>query len=252
VNVSGVTMAKIVFLGVGGWISDPLLGYTSFAIVNSKRKWILVEAGEGVFKSMRVCGLRLGEELAGVVISHRHGDHTLGIPTLLQIAKHMGLKKLRVVSIRDVLAAVLQLVEASGSQNTLSILDLVEVRPGERISLEDFEIEFTEAVHTLPSASIKIYSEGKCIIYSGDTAYNPKLIQFAKNCDMLIHEASGYSEEAHRYGHSTYQDAMEIATKSNVKKLVLIHFYQWPNPIKTPIQKELEILVPHPCQEIEL
>uniref|UniRef100_A0A7J3Z8E0 MBL fold metallo-hydrolase n=1 Tax=Ignisphaera aggregans TaxID=334771 RepID=A0A7J3Z8E0_9CREN len=247
-----VAMVKVVFLGVGGWISDPLLGYTSFAIVNSKRKWILVEAGEGLFRYMRICGLGLGEELAGVVVSHRHGDHILGIPTLLQMAKHTGLKKLRVVSIRDVLTAVLQLVEVSGSQNTLNILELVEVGLGERIRLEDFEIEFAEAVHTLPAVSMKIYSEGKCIVYSGDTAYNPKLIQFAKNCDMLIHEASGYSEEAHRYGHSTYQDAIEAAAKSNVKKLVLIHFYQWPSSVKTPIQEKLDILIPHPCQEIEL
>jgi ribonuclease Z len=245
-------VVKIVFLGVGGWISDPLLGYASFAVISSTSKWLLVEAGEGVYRSMRLCNIELDEKLVGVVVSHRHGDHILGIPTLLQIAKHRGLKKMRIVSIRNALEAIEQLINASGSQNTVDIVEFIEAGFGEKIKLEEFEIELLEAIHTLPTASLKISINDKCIVYSGDTVYNPKLIQFAKNCDILIHEASGHNIDAHRYGHSTYEDAIELAIKSNTKKLTLIHFYQWPNPVKTPIEKELEILTPYPCQEIEL
>ncbi|MEL9940921.1 MAG: MBL fold metallo-hydrolase [Ignisphaera sp.] len=245
-------MTKIVFLGVGGWISDPLLGYTSFVIVNSSGNWILVEAGEGVYGAMRKCGLQIDDNFKGVVISHRHGDHVLGLPTLLQIANHLGYRKMLIVSIDDVIEAIVELLKASSSLNLLHLVDFIKIGFDKRVRVGDFEIEFLEAIHTTPAASIKIIVDGKCIVYSGDTSYNPKLIEFARGCDILIHEASTYSEEAHRYGHSTYKDAINIAIKSNVKKLILIHFYLWPQPIKTPINEDLEILVPYPCQQINV
>ena len=245
-------MTKIVFLGVGGWISNPVLGYTSFAVFSDSGKWVLVEAGEGVYSSLRRCGLDIDNNLKAVIISHRHGDHILGLPTILQMAKHRGVNRVVVVSIDDVGKAIKSLLEASGSQNVLDVLSFVSLGYNQVMDFEGFKIEFIEAVHTVPAASIKIVVDGKCIVYSGDTIYNPKLVEFAKNCDVLIHEASGYIEEAHRYGHSTYLDAIDIAVKSGVKRLVLIHFYLWPQPIKTPIDKDLEILIPHPCQEMYL
>ncbi|MDK6028627.1 MBL fold metallo-hydrolase [Ignisphaera sp. 4213-co] len=245
-------MVKILFLGVGGWISNPLLGYTSFAVINSKGNWILVEAGEGAYQNIVKCGLKINDNLKGIVISHRHGDHILGLPTILQIAKHLGIKEVTIIGIDDVIEAVSELITASASQNTANIVKAIRLDFGEKIKIDDFEIEFLESVHTIPAASIKIIANGKCIVYSGDTSYNPRLADFARKCDVLIHEVSSYSEEAHKYGHSTYKDAFEIALKSNVKTLVLTHFYQWPQPIKTPIEGSMEILVPHPCQILEI
>ena len=245
-------MARIIFLGIGGWISNPLLGYTSFAVVSSASSWLLVEAGEGVYRLLRLCGLDINENLSAVVISHRHGDHVLGLPTIMQMAKHKGLKALRVVAIADAIEAVKQIAIASGAQNALDIVNFIEARVGEKMKIDDFELEFIEAVHPVPAASIKILVDGKCIVYSGDTAFNPALINFAKGCDVLIHEASGHYKEAYRYGHSNYNEALEIALRSSVKKLVLIHFYQWPSPLKTPIWKEMEVYIPYPCQQLDL
>uniref|UniRef100_A0A7C5XIQ1 MBL fold metallo-hydrolase n=2 Tax=Ignisphaera aggregans TaxID=334771 RepID=A0A7C5XIQ1_9CREN len=247
---------KLTFLGVGGWISDPILNYTSFAIFSKSNDWILVEAGEGVYASLRRCGLDLDSKFKGVIISHRHGDHFLGLPTILQIAKHKGFEKINIFSITDVGKALEKLLEISGSLNVLDIVNFKAIDYGSKISIgNEFGIEFIEALHPIPAASIKIYVDDICIVYSGDTVYNPRLIEFAKGCKMLIHEASGYSEEAHRYGHSTYRDAIEIALKSGVKILTLIHFYLYPQPIEIPIDADiakLKILVPYPCQTIEI
>ncbi|MEM0027100.1 MAG: MBL fold metallo-hydrolase [Ignisphaera sp.] len=246
------SIVKLVFLGVGGWISDPLLGYTSFAVFNSRGDWILVEAGEGVYRSMRECGLRLDSSFKGVLISHRHGDHILGVPTILQMTRHMGIERISIVSIDDVVKALAELLDASGSWSVAHIANFIRVNFNERFVLDGFEIELIEAVHSVPTASIKILVDGRCIVYSGDTSYNPKLIEFAKGCDVLVHEVSTYGDEAHRYGHSTYRDAIDVAIRSGVKRLILIHFYQWPQPIKAPIHGDIEILVSQPCQCIEI
>lgn len=248
-------MARIVFLGVGGWISEPFLGYTSFIVINNSGEWIVVEAGEGVYTSMRRCGFDLDNMFRGVIVTHRHGDHILGLPTILQIARHKGFRRITIVSIYNAINAIRDLLEASGSQDLLNIADLRPIEMRRRIDVGGFGIEFTEAIHPIPAASVKIYVDGGCMVYSGDTAYNPALAEFTKGCRLLIHEASGYYSEAYRYGHSSYTDAIKIALRAGVDILTLIHFYIQPQPIDTSNIREsnrLKILLPQPCTSIEL
>lgn len=67
---------------------------------------------------------------------------------------------------------------------------------------------------------------GRKIVYSGDTRPTEKMITFAKNADILIHEST-YDEKmrarADKHFHSTARQAAEIAKKANVQLLVLTH-----------------------------
>ena len=68
--------------------------------------------------------------------------------------------------------------------------------------------------------------KGRKIVYTGDTAYCENTIRFAKDSDILIHEATfeeALEEEARKTAHSTTKDAAIIAEKANVKTLVLTH-----------------------------
>lgn len=64
------------------------------------------------------------------------------------------------------------------------------------------------------------------IVYTGDTRYCEKLIDFATGADLLIHEAtfaSDLANIAYEEGHSTAKDAARIAKAANVKKLIMTH-----------------------------
>ena len=64
------------------------------------------------------------------------------------------------------------------------------------------------------------------IVISGDTIPYNKLINFACNADVLVHDATFDSEledRATEYGHSTAHQAAEIAKKAGVERLFLIH-----------------------------
>jgi ribonuclease Z len=68
--------------------------------------------------------------------------------------------------------------------------------------------------------------KGRKIVYSGDTKPIDKMVDFAKDADVLIHEATFHSDLndiSSNYGHTTAHEAAEIAKKANVKELFLTH-----------------------------
>lgn len=101
--------------------------------------------------------------------------------------------------------------------------------------------------------------KGRKIVYSGDTVPTGKMIDFAKNADVLIHEAtfnSDFNDISTSYGHTTASEAAEIAKKANVKKLFLTHIsprYLDSNKLKEEaikIFKDTEI--PNDFEEFEV
>jgi len=68
--------------------------------------------------------------------------------------------------------------------------------------------------------------KGRKIVISGDTKPVKKMINFSKNADVLIHEAtfdSSLENIAHDYGHTTAHQAAEIAKEADVGRLFLTH-----------------------------
>ncbi|MDY6985874.1 MAG: ribonuclease Z [Candidatus Thermoplasmatota archaeon] len=77
-----------------------------------------------------------------------------------------------------------------------------------------------------PDAVLGPPRKGRKICYSGDTAYFEPLSSLAKECDVLIHEATFSEEErsgAETFKHSTATDAAKIARLAHAKKLFLTH-----------------------------
>ncbi len=72
-----------------------------------------------------------------------------------------------------------------------------------------------------------ILKKGRKITFMLDTAYNNKLINIAKDADLLICEATWLEKDKLRdYEHLTSKQAGIVAKKSRVKKLILTHFSQ--------------------------
>lgn len=68
--------------------------------------------------------------------------------------------------------------------------------------------------------------KGLRIVFSGDTAPNPKLAKAAKGASLLIHDATFtalHKENAKKYEHSTAAQAAQIASDASVKRLALVH-----------------------------
>ncbi len=86
---------------------------------------------------------------------------------------------------------------------------------------------------------LKISTREQTVVYATDTegyvGHDQRLIAFAKNADLLIHDAQYDCDEYRKtqgYGHSTYEMAANVAQAANVKKLVLFHHDPYHNDDK--------------------
>lgn len=159
------------------------------------------------------------------------------------MARRLG-RRLRVVANRDAVEAARALALATGIENALQYVEFVEARGALKIG--DAQLTFAPTSHPVETLAVRIEHGGKCVVYSSDTAPAEGVVELARGCDLLIHEVSGnpgQEEEAHRVGHSTTANAVELARRAGVKMLMPIHFYIEP-PLIPP---GVTVVIPTPC-----
>ncbi|MGC8973425.1 MAG: MBL fold metallo-hydrolase [Thermoproteus sp.] len=236
---------KVVVLGLGGWISSPWLGYPAIYVETDRR--ILLDAGEGTYARLAQCGLPFPDVL---VLTHAHGDHILGAPTLLLMARQRG-TRIKVVATDSVMSSLVRILEAVNMPHLQQYMEPVEVPPGGEAREGDTRIALAAARHSVEAVHVRVEHGGRCVAYSGDTAPSDELVELARGCDLLIHEISGnpgQEEPAHAVGHSTTSDAVEIARRAGVKALLPVHYY-----LNTPlVPPGVYVYLPYPCASVEL
>lgn len=238
---------KLWFLGVGGWVSNPSFGQSGIVVDYGDYR-ILLDAGEGTYASLRMCTPFNVNDLDLIILTHRHGDHILGIPTMIQYAKEGGFK-INIVTHNDVIQAIKELLSATGIPKYLNFINFHVISENSTINIDDVQIRAIKAIHPLPSLSYLIIRSKTCIVYTGDTAPNPELIRHARNCDIFIHEVSaneGLENLANQYGHTTSKQVIDLVNHIKPRYFVPIHYSEEPPYI--PIDSlGTRIALPHKC-----
>jgi ribonuclease Z len=93
-----------------------------------------------------------------------------------------------------------------------------KLQSGESISIDGKKI--------IPEMVLGVKRKGRKVVYSGDTKPFKSFINFAKDCDVLIHDGTAsvkLEKKANKYGHSSFRQAGIIANKCNAKALFLTH-----------------------------
>ncbi len=93
-----------------------------------------------------------------------------------------------------------------------------KLQHGESVIVEDVEIK--------PEEVLGPKRKGISFVYSGDTIPTEQMISFAKEVNVLVHEATfdkKLKDKAVENGHSIAEDVAKLASKAKVDKLVLTH-----------------------------
>jgi len=220
---------------------------------------VLIDCGLGVAGRLVKAGVDL-KSLATIVITHLHSDHYLELGPLLHTAWTAGLRTpVRVIGpdgLADYWRAFLQ---SMAFDIELRIRD--EGRPpfdglvsieviGELQSIGGISMMTCRNNHPpiKDSFALRFDADGKSVAFSGDTAPFAGFIDFAKDADLLVHEAmiaegvdrlvarvaNGERLKQHlEASHTDATDVGRIARQANVKQLALHHLVPSDDPLIT-------------------
>ncbi|MDB4147369.1 MBL fold metallo-hydrolase [Alphaproteobacteria bacterium] len=254
------TMAKLVLLGTKGGPSLRAEGAsflpTSSHLAMAGRS-IIIDCGLGVTASLVKAGYPL-TGLTDIFVTHCHSDHVLEFGALLHTAWTAGLDRpVSVFGPPEIATIWRQFCEMMRFDITIRMADegrmpfaalaqinIIDAKTPDPIRLVDVGGLTVSALRNdhppvVDSYALRFDADGKSITFSGDTRYLPSLAGFAKNSDVLVHEAmleKGLDHvlaktktgddrlRNHLFAaHSFAEQAGQIAAAANAGHLVLNH-----------------------------
>ena len=199
-------------------------------LVESSDALVLLDCGSGV--AFRLAELAIDwPRITHVVLSHFHADHVIDLATLL-VAWRYGTLPPR--------AGVLEILGPPGTQHfveTLAAALDVDFRGyGFEIRVREMpfgstaelspatSLESHKVPHTPESVAYSVRSEGRRLVYTGDTAYDEELARWAAGCDVLLAECSLPAAMAVP-SHLTPEQVGALAAIAQPSLLALTHLY---------------------------
>jgi ribonuclease Z len=211
---------KVQFLGSGGSAVSATRACPSILVDDS----ILLDIGPGALANLRRSGIDT-ERLSTVFISHCHADHISDLIPFLWAIQIDGRKSaLRIMGPPGFAGVFKKLRECTNTSDTFFTFPLTvgEVQFGAKVE----DIETCRTDHSIPTLALRLTAGGKSVCYTADTIYCPTVVQFARNVDLLIHEATFLEDQAsiaELTRHSTARMAGKSGSEANARRLALFH-----------------------------
>ena len=216
---------KLTILGSGTCVPYHRRGSSSYALQLSKST-ILLDCGNGATWKLGKVGINY-LDIDHIFITHFHPDHTSDlIPFLFATRYSYGSrreKQLQLWGPPGFISFFSALKEAYSDWIVPQELIVNDIDKNE-LQLEDFVLTSAHTLHTENSLAYRIDSEGKSLVYSGDTDYSESLVKLAENADILLIECS-MPDELKVEGHLTPTEVSRVANESGARKIILTHLY---------------------------
>jgi ribonuclease BN (tRNA processing enzyme) len=222
---------ELIILGSGTTIPLNHRASPSLALVVDGQL-IVFDMGPGTLRQLTKAGLK-HEDIARIFITHFHPDHTEGLIHFLFTTKNPSILKKRdpfiIAGARGLKEFINRLQEAYSDWLNLPTeimkIEELDAHQSNVMNYPGFRIIAQPVRHTPNSLAYRVEDQqGKSFVYSGDSGFCEGLVDVAKGTDLLVLESS-FPDGEEVEGHLTPSQAGHIATLSNVKRLVLIHFY---------------------------
>ena len=256
---------RIKFWGVRGSYPAPGAGTvkyggnTACVEIRAGTRTIILDAGTGIIPLGRELARRRALEVI-LLFSHLHHDHTQGFPFF--VPAYMPTAKLHIFGPDGTHESLKNVLEHNQSSETFPVSlremasskEIQSVRETQVIVWDEAGVHVTESAVGLSEDALvirihksyahpggvyiyRITWRGKSVVYATDTegyvGTDRRLVQFAKEADVLIHDAQ-YLESHYRgqltgfpatqgYGHSTAIMAGEVAFAAKARDLILFH-----------------------------
>lgn len=237
---------KVRFWGVRGGVPVPgpdtvrVGGNTPCVEVRSPDgDLIILDAGSGI----RPLGLALQHEfperlICSILISHTHLDHIQGFPFFAPARQRhnriiiFGEKRFD-ERLEEILAGQMRAVYLPFALEDMDADILIkEMRNGETLVIgNNTLVDVCRLEHPGGVFGFRITNRDMVLTYATDVGHGPsgldqRVVDLARSADLLIHDAQFSAEQKAQYwdwGHSSWEDAVQVAMAAGVKKLALFH-----------------------------
>ena len=218
---------RVVFLGSGDAFSAGGRYQAAYLIQGSEGS-LLLDCGPGALTSLNRHDLTPAS-IDTVLLSHFHGDHFAGLPFLFLQYTYVEprRKPLRIVGPPEVEARVRLLFRAmyadSAADQLPFELQFIEAKPGKELVLDGRRIDCFRVPHmdNWLSYGYAISTEGRKIVYSGDTGWTEDLLVHTDGAELFICECSFF--ETRMAMHLDYPRIAENLERFGAKRILLSH-----------------------------
>lgn len=219
----------------------------------------VIDCGYGVTRQLVSAGVSL-TRLGAIFITHHHGDHNLEYGNLLYSAWARGLaepvRTFGPIGLERMTELFFELNAYDirirmADENRPDIRKLVAAKDvlmnGEVFRDDNVTVTAFQTPHPpiYDNFAYRFETAEAAVVFSSDTEYNPRLAEFAKGADILVHEAlyepgvdalvaripnAGTLKDHLMAAHTTTDDVGRIAAAAGVKILVLNHLVPGDDP----------------------
>ncbi len=201
---------KVTLLGTG--TPQPVMDrFGPSTLVEAGEKKFLFDAGRGALQ--RLFQLKIPfRDIDGLLLTHLHSDHVVGIPDLWLIGRIGRLWGGRTIPLpvwgpagtREMMSHL-----AKAFQFDIRIRNQHYRNDGSKIVAQDFnegivydengiKITAFEVEHgplVKPAFGFRIEYGGRCVILSGDTCFTENLIEHSRGADLIVYEGAAADEK---------------------------------------------------------
>jgi ribonuclease BN (tRNA processing enzyme) len=225
--------------------------YNACLLIEADDTRVLVDAPPALARALGALGSRGGpalglDDIDHVLITHLHGDHVGGLEQLLFWRRFVTRRRCALHAIPEVLAGLWSerlrggmsvLMDADGAKHPLTLDDYADVRPMPAdprapFTLGALTVAWRPTVHHIPTSALRFSHGGTSFGYSADTAYDPGLIAWLAEADLMVHETN--------LGVHTPLDRLAALDAPLRDRMRLIHYPDWHDLDTSPIASARE------------
>jgi ribonuclease BN (tRNA processing enzyme) len=219
---------ELTVIGSGTGVPSLRRGSPCLALKAGGRLLVL-DLGAGSLRAL----LRYGFNFSAIdilALTHLHPDHVGDvIPFLFATRYSLGYTRtapFRLLAARGFARFHDLLKEAFAGwvEPPPNLMDLKELAPDRPDEVQDNNLVIKSAPtnHTEGSLAYRVETQGRSLVYSGDTDESDSLVDLAQNANLLVLESANPFKVP---GHLTPAEAGRLAARAGARRLLLTHFY---------------------------
>lgn len=216
--------------------------YNTCFVLRANKSIVLVDGGggNGILCQLDKAGISV-HEISSIFLTHSHSDHILGIVWVLRMIGENSCRgivpqnKIKIFSTRETLEALIFICRCTLSYRMIQYInnyvDYIEFMAGQIVGITP-EIKFhvfdTKTPDTMQTGFKTILPDNKTLVCFGDAPCTDDIAVWGCGADWMLCEAFCLDSDKdifhpHDIHHNTVLETAEMASKMNVKHLVLYH-----------------------------